>query len=101
MALGFSQTFGLDFFETTSPTPRIETLFLVTSLIASLELHDFQGDAKGAFLHADIDCEIYLEPPPRMVRPFKGAVWLLQKAIYGLKQAGRVVGINISRLFFS
>ena len=89
VALGFSQTFGLDFFETTSPTPRIETLFLVTSLIASLELHDFQGDAKGAFLHADIDCEIYLEPPPRMVRPFKGAVWLLQKAIYGLKQAGR------------
>ena len=89
VALGFSQIHGLNFFETTSPTPRLETLFLVLSIIASLELHDFQGDAKGAFLHADIDCEIYLDPPPRMQRPFEDAVWLLKKAIYGLKQAGR------------
>ena len=86
---GFSQVKFRDYFQTSSPTPRIETIFFVVSIIASLELIDFQGDARGAFLHAPIDVEIYMEPAPGEIPPFEGAVWLLRKAIYGLKQAGR------------
>ena len=86
---GFSQLAMVDYFQTTSPTPRIETIFFVLTLVASLDLPDFQGDAKGAFLQAPIDAEIYIDPPYNVKPPFLGAVWLLKKALYGLKQAGR------------
>ena len=58
-------------------------------MIAALfgfELRQF--DVSAAYLHGEIDEEVYMEPPPGY-----GAcdsVWLLQKGLYGLKQAGRI-----------
>ena len=45
-------------------------------------------DAEQAFLKADIDEEIYIEIHEE-IREFPGAVGRLNKAIYGLVQAGR------------
>ena len=50
------------------------------------ELRHF--DAEQAFLKADIDEEIYIEIPEEF-QEFPGAVGRLNKAIYGLIQAGR------------
>ena len=50
------------------------------------ELHHF--DAEEAFFKVDIDEEIYIEIPEEF-QEFPGAVGQLNKAIYGLVQAGR------------
>ena len=50
------------------------------------ELRHF--DAEEAFLKTDIDEEIYIEIPEEF-QEFPGAVGRLNKAIYGLVQAGR------------
>ena len=50
------------------------------------ELRHF--DAEQAFLKADIDEEIYIKTPQEF-QEFLGAVGRLNKAIYGLVQAGR------------
>ena len=47
-------------------------------------------DVNSAFLNASLSEEIYLEFPPGFEK--EGKVMRLQKAIYGLKQAGRLVG---------
>ena len=72
------------------PTPATELIqihFLVTAAAAKDgELRHF--DAEKAFLKADVDEEIYIEIPEEF-QEFPGAVELLNKAIYGLVQAGR------------
>ena len=50
------------------------------------ELHHF--DAEQAFLKAEFGEEIYIEIPEEF-QEFSGAVGRLDKAIYGLVQAGR------------
>ena len=72
-----------------SPTPAtvLIRIHLVTTAAAKDgELRYF--DAEEAFLKADIDKEIYIEIPEEF-QEFTGAVGRLNKAIYGLVQAGR------------
>ena len=61
-------------------------MFLATVAGKDGELRHF--DAEQAFLKADIDKEIYIEIP-KEYQDFPGAVGRLNKAIYGLVQAGR------------
>jgi len=42
---------------------------------------------KTAYLHGDLDKEIYMEPPEGLDIPDGMVLWL-DKAIYGLRQAG-------------
>ena len=44
-------------------------------------------DVKTAYLDADIDCEIYVEPPDGSNYP-SNTVCKLNKCLYGLKQSG-------------
>ena len=46
-------------------------------------------DVKSAFLHGDLQEEIYMEQPPRYVQDNSSLVYLLKKSLYGLKQAPR------------
>ncbi|GJW11240.1 reverse transcriptase [Tanacetum coccineum] len=47
-------------------------------------------DVKTAFLHGDLDKEIYMEQPKGFQVKWKeGYVCRLQKSLYGLKQAPR------------
>ena len=51
-----------------------------------------QMDVKTAYLHAPIDCELYLEQPEGFEKRSASGeklVCKLQKSIYGLKQSGR------------
>jgi Reverse transcriptase (RNA-dependent DNA polymerase) len=45
-------------------------------------------DVSTAYLNAPIDKDIYLRPPPGY--QVKGKVWKLKRAVYGLKQSGRL-----------
>ena len=69
----------------TSATASIRTL-LAMAAAKDGELRHF--DVEQAFLKADIDEEIYIEIPEEF-QEFPGAVGRLNKAIYGLVQAGR------------
>ena len=59
LAKGFAQIEGVDFDETFSPVARFESLRLLLALamLENWEIH--QMDVKSAFLHGDLDEEIY------------------------------------------
>ena len=90
VAKGFTQVYGVDYNETFSPVARFESLrFLLAH--AALEDWEIEGmDVKLAFLHSDLDEEIYMEQPEGfIVEGQEDKVVRLKKAIYGLKQASR------------
>ncbi|GJX10354.1 putative RNA-directed DNA polymerase [Tanacetum coccineum] len=63
---------------------------VVIGLAASLDLEVEQMDVKTAFLHGDLDKEIYMEQPEGFqVKGKEDYVCRLQKSLYGLKQAPR------------
>ena len=63
---------------------------VVLGLAASLDLEIEQMDVKTAFLHGDLEEEIYMEQPEGFrVKGKEDFVCKLNKSLYGLKQAPR------------
>ena len=90
VAKGYSQKKGTDYDEIFSPVVRHTSIRLVLALVASWDLHLEQMDVKTAFLHGDLEEEIYMEQPEGFVEPGKEQlVCSLRKSLYGLKQAPR------------
>jgi hypothetical protein len=88
VAKGFTQLEGVDFDETFSPVAHFESLRLVLALATLEDREIHQMDVKSAFLHGDLDEEIYMEQPIGfVVAGQEHKVCKLQKALYGLKQA--------------
>jgi len=88
VARGFTQISGIDYHEAYlyPPVIRLESFRILISLAALFSLEIRQFDVSTAYLHGDIDEEIYLQPPSGYSD--RDVVWLLQKGLYGLKQAG-------------
>lgn len=88
VARGFTQRFGLDFWDTFAPTVRYETLrtFLAIVTLFNMELH--QIDINNAFTESRLREDIYMAPPDG-VRVAPGRVFKLLRSLYGLKQAAR------------
>ena len=87
---GFSQKKGIDFDEIFSPVVKMSSICVVLGLAASLDLEIQQMDVKTAFLHSDLDKEIYMEQPKGFaVKGKEDYVCKLKKSLYGLKQAPR------------
>ena len=88
VARGFRQVANVDYFDTASPVVRHETLRIFFTLVASLDLELYQVDALTAFLQGDLQEEVYMKQPEgHVVAGQENKVCLLNKAIYGLKQA--------------
>ena len=70
------------------------TVKSVVGLVAAAGWLDLHADVKEAFLGTDVDTDIYVEQPkdlPIEVGPNgEELVWKLDKAVYGLVQAGRL-----------
>jgi hypothetical protein len=91
VAKGFSQRPGIDFEETFSPVVEHDTLRVILSLVATLDLEMSQLDVQTAFLYGEIEEEIYFQQPEGYVQAGQeNSVCRLQKCLYGLKQASRV-----------
>ena len=87
---GFGQKKGIDFDEIFSPVVKMSSIRVVLSLTASLDLELEQLDVKTAFLHGDLNEEIYMSQPEGFeVKGKEHMVCKLKKSLYGLKQAPR------------
>ncbi|KAJ7009759.1 Retrovirus-related Pol polyprotein from transposon TNT 1-94 [Populus alba x Populus x berolinensis] len=85
---GFGQKKGIDFEEIFSPVVKMSSIRVVLGLAANLNLKVEQLDVKAAFLHGDLDEEIYMEQPEGFEAKGKDQlVSKLKKSLYGLKQA--------------
>ncbi|XP_024081556.1 uncharacterized protein LOC106664782 [Cimex lectularius] len=86
---GCSQRQGIDYEETFSPVVKYPSLRFLFALATKKDMNITHMDVKTAYLQGQIDKEIYVIPPEEMKNKPKGKVWLLKRAMYGLKQSGR------------
>ncbi|KAC9891008.1 hypothetical protein E3N88_45129 [Mikania micrantha] len=87
---GFQQKEGVDSNEIFSRVVKMTTIRLVLSIVASENLHLEQLDVKTAFLHGDLDEDIYMvQPEGFQISGKENMVCKLKKSLYGLKQAPR------------
>ncbi|CAL0304779.1 unnamed protein product [Lupinus luteus] len=87
---GFNQKKGIDFNEIFSPVVRHTSIRVLLAFVALFDLELEQLDVKTAFLHGELEEEIYMEQPEGFIVPDKEhLVCRLKKSLYGLKQAPR------------
>jgi hypothetical protein len=88
---GFTQIEGLDYTETFASTARPEVYRLLFAIANYYNWHIKQWDVKNAFVHADIDTDLYIEQPIGFInQKHPKKVCKLNKALYGLKQSSRL-----------
>jgi hypothetical protein len=95
VACGYSQKFGIDYFDTFSPTTATIT-FNIIIMISKVNKWTLKGmDIGNAFLEGDCDTELYMNLPKDLVKFITGdenkqmCVKII-KSIYGLKQAAKI-----------
>jgi len=90
VAKGFSQIPGVDYNDVFSPVLKHSSIRTFFGIVAMHNLELEQLDVKTAFLHGELDEEIYMEQPEGFIEPGKEAfVCKLKKSLYGLKQSPR------------
>jgi hypothetical protein len=96
---GYSQQEGVDYFEhqVWAPTGQHATLRVLFVHAAANMLQIRHIDISTAFLHGELNENVYVEQPPIM-NDGSNRVWRLKKSLYGLKQAGRQWHLKLSEL---
>ena len=100
MAKGYSQVQGLDYNDTIAPLARMDSIRLVLSIVASKIWEAHHMDVKSAFLHGDLEEEIYMKQPEGLIDD-PSLVCRLRKYLYGLKQAPRAWYSNMDSFLVS
>ena len=86
----FQQKKGIDYSEIFSPVVKMSTIRLVLGMVAAENLHLEQLDVKIAFLHGDLEEDLYMiQLEGFIVQGQQNLVCKLRKSLYGLKQAPR------------
>ena len=67
IAKGYAQTNGVDYSDTFSPIARLTFVHLFISLVVSYDWDLYQLDIRNAFLHGNLQEEVYMKQPPSFV----------------------------------
>ena len=63
MAQGFAQSYGIDYFDTIALVAKLKIVGILVALAALQNWEILHYDVKTAFLHGDIDEEVYMATP--------------------------------------
>jgi transposase InsO family protein len=90
VAKGYSQVEGIDYNEVYAPVSKLATLRTLLAVVNERDMELEHLDVKTAFLHGDLQEEIYMDLPEGYGFSVGSKLACkLQKTLYGLKQAPR------------
>jgi hypothetical protein len=88
VAKGYSQTYGIDYDEIFAPVTKMSTVRTIISCAVNFGWPLHQLDVKNAFVHEDLEEEIYMKIPSGFANnQTMGKVRKLKESLYGLKQS--------------
>lgn len=97
---GYKQEYGIDYTEVFAPVARHDTIRLIIALAAQNSWPIFQLDVKSAFLHGNLEEQVFVDQPLGHIKiGYEQKVYRLKKALYGLKQAPRAWYSRIESYF--
>lgn len=87
VAKGYAQRYEIDYEETFSPVAWVGSIRLLLAVAAQFQYPVYQMDVQSAFLNGIIEEEMYVRQPKGFQIEFKKEkVYILKKALYGLKR---------------
>ncbi|MCO5605853.1 hypothetical protein L7F22_060037 [Adiantum nelumboides] len=83
---GYAETYGIDYEESFALVAKVATIRAIITVATTKGWILHQMDVKNAFLHGDLQEEVYMEQPPGFQdTDHPDCVYKLKKSLYGLK----------------